>query len=437
MEHFSHKISKLKKDIIDITFDLNTFKANNHNAMTRIFNNLNKINKKSNYQSMNKTFNNNNKQKKHNNSYNFNNNTCYKKKSISLDKKSQYPFKKNNKICLSENNTNINNYNEKRSISSYLNNYMFEYNNPYDKKNYNSNNINDENEKKSNISNLNINDKAIQNFGKNNEKATEDLLNFDKENQNIISNYNEKIYNKDFNDINNQILNNKKKYKHNISHKKGLFKMYNNDIINISKKNLTNNYIKDDDINIQSENNNDTKMDYWNLFNTSTRHNTFYHPYINTTNISQKIKNDFLYKKKGVKPNSHSIFNYLLNPFKENNLIPKKKAVYKIKNLKKNVYNNRNKNLELILKYLDVTNYEEAKIKIQNLKKTQNFYNQVEQIYLGYNGENKNITNTNIILSWIYNNYKNCFENNYRIFLENIMKDHNIKDFQQMKYYVN
>jgi hypothetical protein len=388
MENFNQKISKLKKDIIDITFDLNTFKAKNHNAITRIFNDLNKIHKKPNYVSVNKTFNNDNRPNKHNISNNTKNNTCYKKKSMSSDKKARFPFQKNPKICLSENNSNNNVYKEKRSITSYLNNnkkdhiknekknnYIFEDNILYENKNYNNININKKYEKSSN---LNINDRKFRNFVKTN-KTIEDKYFFEKENENIISNYKKKTYNRDINDINNQTFNNNKnKAKHSISHKRGLFKMKNGDLINMSKNNLSNKNLQDDDINIHFTENNESKNEFWNLFNTSSRINTFYHPYINANDISQNIKNDILYKKKGIKTENHSISNYLINPFKDNYLNSQKKTAYKIKNLKKSTLN-RNNNIGLILKYLDVNNVEEAKMKILNLKKCQNFYKQVEK----------------------------------------------------------
>jgi len=47
MEQFNNKIFKLKKQLNDITFDLNIFKTKNHTTIKRIINNLNTIQNKS------------------------------------------------------------------------------------------------------------------------------------------------------------------------------------------------------------------------------------------------------------------------------------------------------------------------------------------------------------------------------------------------------
>ena len=130
MEQFNHKISKLKKELINISFDLNYFKTNNHKTISRIIDNLNTIQNKSKIQTINTT---NDNIIKHNttnsNSNTLNNykmNLCYTKKSVSLEKNCLYPFKQTNNntdiISLSECNLINNNNNKKRSISSYLNN---------------------------------------------------------------------------------------------------------------------------------------------------------------------------------------------------------------------------------------------------------------------------------------------------------------------------
>lgn len=54
MEHFNHKINKLKKELVDITLNLNKFKTENHSTITRIMDNLSTIPKNSNVQTINK-----------------------------------------------------------------------------------------------------------------------------------------------------------------------------------------------------------------------------------------------------------------------------------------------------------------------------------------------------------------------------------------------
>ena len=43
MEQFNHKIFKIKKELTDITYDLNKFKTKNHKTITKIIDNLNII----------------------------------------------------------------------------------------------------------------------------------------------------------------------------------------------------------------------------------------------------------------------------------------------------------------------------------------------------------------------------------------------------------
>ena len=80
MEQFNHKIFKLKKELANITFDLNKFKIKNHRTISRIIDNLNTIENKSKTNSIN----NNNK---NNIKYNVNHSLNNYKKNINYTKK--------------------------------------------------------------------------------------------------------------------------------------------------------------------------------------------------------------------------------------------------------------------------------------------------------------------------------------------------------------
>ena len=90
--------------------------------------------------------------------------------------------------------------------------------------------------------------------------------------------------------------------------------------------------------------------------------------------------------------------------------------------------------LEKILMILK--NIEEAKIKIKKLKIYQKFYDEIKKIYLGYNRENKNYNSNNILL-WIYEISKYYSNSNYISFFEDIMKEYDIKSFEQFKIIIN
>ena len=119
MEQFNHKIFKIKKELTDITYDLNKFKTKNHKTITKIIDNLNIIPNKLKSQTINNnTGENDIKLNNHKKSF------CYTKKSVSLEKNNLHPYKepKNNLdiISLSANNLNVKDK-EKRAISSYFN----------------------------------------------------------------------------------------------------------------------------------------------------------------------------------------------------------------------------------------------------------------------------------------------------------------------------
>ena len=467
MEQFNHKISKLKKELINISFDLNYFKTNNHKTISRIIDNLNTIQNKSKIQTINTT---NDNIIKHNttnsNSNTLNNykmNLCYTKKSVSLEKNCLYPFKQTNNntdiISLSECNLiNNNNNNKKRSISSYLNN------NKQKNKIYIKNDLIDDlaiydkidSKKiidKNNYIFLYNEDNIKQKNNPSNKYITLDDKYFDdKENQNIKSNYNHQNSNKDNNiySYNHNLTNNrnKNKYNYNFLYNKTLSMIENekNDIkIKSNKKNLI---IKDNCKTFQNMNNIEPKIEIIELnslgynYNYKKNKNSINeHPYINNmninNNISQKIKSDNLFNETNMKNNINIYNNQKINTFREKILT---NSNNKQKNINDNINLNNNKLsknniMNQIKEKLDVNNFEEAKIKINNLMKCQNFFKNVENIYCKYNNERN--YNINDILLWIFSICK-CYSNNkYKSYFNKIMKFHNLENIEELKFFVN
>lgn len=478
MEQFNHKIFKLRKEIVDITFDLNKFKKKNHKTITKILDNLNTIQEKKNTQKVNKTITDNfiksnkdffpNKYKK---------NLCYTKKSISLEKNNQYPFnkrnKKNDQISLSANNIdiNLNDNKHKRSISSYLtNNYKKVYINnekmidlifedktnnkiQQDKINKTKNNCTYLFNKyhKNSIFNIINDNESKQNIGDCNKyKTIDNRFLFDKENKNIISNYKDKKFYKD-NIINIYSYN----HNSNISRNKP-----NNNYL--YKKTLSN--IENEEINIhknKKDNNNLNINDYWKTLqniniiepkteiidlNTMRYHNKSNKINNNIVNDQSHIdlnnnskqKSEIFFKKHEMKNNIISN-TQSINSFREKLLTDKNKNCNfknNITNDKNNIYNNKNNNINLILKDLDAKDFEEAKIKIKKLMNCQKFFQQINNLFYEFNEYNEN-NNLDNILYWIYdiNTYSPDF--NYKQFFEDIMNEHKIKDFEELKNFIN
>ena len=448
MEQFNHKIFKLKKELTDISYDLNKFKTKNHRTITRIIDNLNISGIKLKTQ----TINNNegeNDIKLNNNKKNI----CYTKKSISLEKNNFYPNKeaKNNlnnfdNISLSSNNLNIDKkVKEKRSISSYLN--KENKNKIYIKTDNTLNNIifEDMQNKKGLINPKNRiknHSTVLYNIYENKNNDEEDKLRdsnkymtlddkyfYNKENQNITSNFNKKKKN---NIINIYSYNNTNKNRYNMLCKNLVNTENEKNDLNINKNSITlqnKNYIKPKieilDINTIGYNNHIKRN--INIIKE--------HPYINLNNISQKIRTDNIFKTVGNKKNNNFM---KVNSFRE--------KLLKGQNKKDNsndinfdtIKGNKIKKIEEIYKYLNVDNFEEAKIKINNLKEYEKFYKQIEKYYCKYNNNNqyKNY-NLNDIFLWIFNISKNYSEINYKHFLQQIMKEHNLGNLDQLKSYLN
>lgn len=483
MEHFNHKFNKLKKELVDITLNLNKFKSENHSTITRIMDNLSTIPKNSNVQTINKNNIEKIKYQKNNIPNNNNKKVFYTKKSISVEKKGPYPYydnKKNaGKICLSTNNLNYktNNKELKRPKSSYLNNnkkrsytenykidFIEEKNDDkllYDENNnlqidnsstYRSNNY--DNESLFSIINTNNSKEKMKRLKK--YKEINDRFILDKENQNIGNNYNLNFnYNLKKPDKDNII--NIYPYNHNHNHNNKNSDLnfnynmpYNESLSKIENDLNTNKQNGDYLVSNKSKKNIEPSIEILDLnkigYNPS---NKFNNKIINNlNNISQKIKKDNSFKKFITNDNFNNNDirnNNKINVFSEKLLTNRSKDNRRENNYLRdrimktnyeNYYENENCNLNEIFTKLGVNNIDEAKIKIQKLKNYHKFYEQIEEIYCGYNKEKENY-NSNNVLAWIYEISKYYSDFNYISHLEDIMKEHDINNLEELKLIIN
>ena len=480
MEHFNHKFNRLKKELVDISLNLNKFKSENHSTLIRIIDNLTTIPKNSNIQTISK----NNEQKIDYHKTNIPNNNrkklFYTKKSISLEKNSQYPFyddKRNKgKICLSTTNLKYRNSNntQRRSNTGNLNN-----NNSYKEKFYikNENKI-EKNALYGKFNNLQIDTSSIYKSNKYDDESAYNFINInsskermkrlkkykeindkfllDKENQNINTDYNfNNNYNLDKNDRDNIVniysynhnhhyngnRNNTLNFNYNIPYNE-LISKFSNDI---NKNNINENCL------LSNKNNLEKNIERIDINNIGYNHsNKFNNKIINNlNNISQKIKIDNSLKKfitnDNFNNNNIRINNNKINVFSEKLLTNRNKGNNRDNNYLKdrimktnyeNYYGKKNNALKQIFKKLGVNNIEEAKIKIQKLKNYQKFYDEIEEIYSGYNREKENY-NSNHILAWIYEISKYYSDFNYISHFENIMKEHDINNLEELKLIIN
>ena len=477
MEHFNHKFNRLKKELVDISLNLNKFKSENHSTLTRIIDNLTTIPKNSNIQTISK----NNEQKIDYHKTNIPNNNrkklFYTKKSISLEKNSQYPFyddKRNKgKICLSTTNLKYRNSNntQRRSNTGNLNN-----NNSYKEKFYikNENKI-EKNALYGKFNNLQIDTSSIYKSNKYDDESAYNFINInsskermkrlkkykeindkfllDKENQNINTDYNfNNNYNLDKNDRDNIVniysynhnhhyngnRNNNLNFNYNIPYNE-LISKFSNDI---NKNNINENCL------LSNKNNLEKNIERIDINNIGYNHsNKFNNKIINNlNNISQKVKADNSFKKSNINNNDNDFRNnQKINILKEKLLNNKnndyrkninciKEDIIKTKNVNENNHDSGNK--IQIFKNLGVNNIEEAKIKIKKLKIYQKFYDEIKKIYLGYDRENKNYNSNNILL-WIYEISQYYSNSNYISFFEDIMKEYDVKSFEEFKIVIN
>ena len=473
MDHFNNKFYRLKKELVDINLNLNKFKSENHLTLTRIIDNLSTIPKNSNIQTINK----NSIEKLDYHKTNIPNNNrkklFYTKKPISLEKNSQYPFYDDKinlgKICSSTTNLNYRNHNknQKRSNTDNLN-----INNNKEKIYFKNNDKisllkekNEDNFLYGKLNNLQIDTSSAYKTSKYEDESTDSIINLkermkrlnkykeindkfllEKENQNINSDYN----------FNNIIK--KKNEKDNIVNISSYNHHYNSNINNnlnfnyISKftNDIDKNYINDDYLisNINKDNL-EQSLERIDLNNIGYNYSINLNNKIinNLNNISPKVKTNMLYKIKDTNIYDNNFRNsQKINTLKEKFLINKnndyRKNINYIKDDTIKTKNDNNNNFDKenkmqVFKNLGVNNIEEAKIKITKLKYYQKFYDQIKEIFLGYNRENKNYKSNNILL-WIYGiTNKYYSSSNYRSFLEDIMKENDIKSFEEFKIIIN
>ena len=479
MEHFNHKFNKLKKELVDITLNLNKFKTENHSTITRIMDNLSTIPKNSNVQTINKNNNEKIKYQKNNIPNNNHKKIFYTKKPISVEKKSQYPYYDDKKNSLSTNNLNCKTTNKelKRPKSSYLNNnkkrsYTENYKIDYieekneDKLLYDENNNlkidtsssyrNNKNDDESIFNVINANNSKEKMKRLKRYKEINDRFILDKENHNINNNYNLNfnynlkksdkdniinIYSYNHNHNNNINKNSNLNFNYNMPYNESLSKIENDLNANKEKEDylISNKSKKNLESNLEI-------LDLDKIVNNSS--NKFNNKIINDlNNISQKIKIDNSFKKlitndifnnNNIKSNKTNVFSdkILTNRTKVNNKDNNYLKDRIMKTNYDNYYENENTKLKQIFKKLDVNNMEEAKIKIQKLKNYQKFYKQIEEIYYGYNRKIENY-NSNSVLAWIYEISKYYSDFNFITYFEDIMKEHDINNLEQLKSIIN
>ena len=483
MEHFNHKFNRLQKELVDITLNLNKFKTENHSTLTRIIDNLSSIPKHSNIQTINKD---NNAKIGYSKTSKPNNNRkklFYTKKSISLEKNSQYPFydqprniRKNylstttlkyrdaNKNKKRPNTGNLNDkYKNSKEKNFIKNENKIDFLKEKDEDNilygkfnkfqidkssaYKSNKYDDE----SAYSIININNSKERMKRLNKYKEINNKFLLDKENQNINNDYNfNNNYNIKKNDKDNAIniysynhyynsnRSNNLNFNYNIPYNELLSK-YTNDI---NKNGINEEYL----ISNKKKDNLEENIKRIDLNNIGYNHSNKLDNKIinNVNNISQKMKTDNSFKEFYVNDNNLRN-NQKINILKEKLLINKNNDerknfnyinddIIKAKNDNENNHDNENK--IQIFKNLGVNNIEEAKIKIRKLKIYQKFYDEIKKIYLGYKKENKNYNSNNMLL-WIYEISKYYSDSNYISFFEDIMKEYDIKSFEEFKIIIN
>ncbi len=462
---------KLQKEIMNITYNINTVRDKTHKSMSSILNGLKSFPK---YKSSNhmldlsqKKRNKNQKMKIINDKYysNFNNshavyrknshlgtkknssklmNEFYcnsKKKIINYKQKidKQIP-NKNNGIVLGE---FENYYNHNKKDSFYKNSLLLEKLNNIKKDNqpvkYEINNYNNymSNNNMSNDENIILNDNSKLNHQiKNNKKIMPktDSFKYLYHNNNYSNDYiyNEidDIYKRNYifdNEYNNNY--NKKDLRHSHFINKILNENTSMDIkINRKSRNKSENEFKHKEI--EMEKNNDEAIEYKDFFNKKAS-KTFY------SDIMQKNNNYNNYISKANKNTHHKKHK---NKFRE-------KASTKHNSKDKNKYNDYNTfneidlddNINHIYKLLNAKNQIDCIYKINKLIEYEDFIHKLKKLYYNFNDHNKDFKLKDILF-WISmnscdNNNNNRKKNKYEEFCHEIMKKFNIHDFENFKIF--
>lgn len=468
-DKLGNDVIKLQKEIMNITYNINTVRDKTHKSMSSILNGLKSFPK---YKSTNpmldlsqKNINKNQKMKIINDKYysNFNNShAVYRKNShtkknsskimnefYSTSKKNIINYKqkidrqipkKNNGIILSEF-ENYYSHNKKDSFSK--NNLLLEKSNNIKKDNQpvkceiNSYNNYMSSSNMSNDENIILNDNSKLNHQiKNNRKKMPktDSFKYLYPNNNFSNDYiyNEidDLYKRNYNFDND--YNNNNYYKKELRHTHFINKILNENTCadiksNRKSRNKSENEFKHKEI--EMEKNNDEAIDYKDFFNKKTS-KTFY------SDIMQKNNNYNNYISRTNKNTHHKKHK---NKFREK-ASTKNNSKDKIKYNDYHTFNeiDIDDNINHIYKLLNAKNQIDCIYKINKLLTYEDFIHKLKKLYYNFNDHNKDFKLKDILF-WISmnssNDNNNRKRNKYEEFCHEIMKKFNIHDFENFKMF--
>ena len=392
MDNFDNNVNKLQKEIVDISQNLNKFKAKNHKTISKILKNLNVlVETETEHCKQSSKKNQQNDDIKTNSDMNLNTHNQPKRKKY----RSSTLIKKN---IMSNNQINNKKYYQPKYCRTTSGNT--------DKKDIYRKNLS-----------VNLEcDKINQNYYNTNTNV---------ENQYKINKY---IYDDLFNNKKNDYLKYKKQ-KANINYTEYF---NNNDQFNEMDKKINNTNITNNNLNFDSINNNNKIDNFYFNYDKDNEETVFTNNNINKTNIS-------FYNYCPTQTNQlpkHS----KINSFREKNLtqynhIKNMKNAYIKKNNDVDV-NNSDSKIKEFMDMLGTNDYNETKEKIQKLILVENFVKNLAKIYKKENNNKKNI-NLNEILYWVsYISQYNDNNKEYKTFCKKIMEEYNINDFAEFKNFI-
>ena len=408
MQNFTHRVNRLEQEINDISLNINKVKTKSHLTMSSIVEKLKLLSE--NTQTI---------------ANNIDNPT--------IDLINEQQKENFTKLYINNNSnstSNLYNYND-----------IHDYNIDQKKSNHRSAILSKRisksiNHKKMRKSNLEINDDISNDISVKNYYKFK-LLEYSNDNIEDI-NYVSKIKNNTFNKPNanfdNDDLSNSIKYSNYLFNKDYMSVLKENCKHFQTKSDFNTNYMEKETLMNDDSENNDIKF-YSNIKNKINRNQDK-----NINIVKPKI---FKYKKKIIEiPNTNDKYNNY--DYNKNNNTSYSEITNK-NNIEDDKNNTNDANeINQILKIMDVQNINEAIFKLKQLKKRYEFYQKIKSIYSqnGINNNNNSIISTENecekILSWIKNiNNENkeieCYEN----LCKNIMCNNNIKNFNQLKIFLN
>ena len=425
MKKFDNHVTKLQKEMVDITNNLNKFRNKNHKTISLIINNLNILSNEivtNNLEYETKTTNKNSHKEKSNNSIEIYNK---KEKDSSLIKKPET--------------------NKRSRMNSLL------VKKKYD--NYTFCERNNKNNMQYNIYNNMIHTPRRNNYRINNINNINSKFN-DYYNDIFENDLKDEIECKTFNQVKNNESNKKfcKNKSSNIKVEKS--KEYSNININNIKPNNINKYLKTEMVNKKKRNSitnllfkNKTDFIY---FNKNKQH---YHNKVEERNKSSKIQNSYTqrfhtnkslrqintFRKKNIIKN---IKNDFLNDNYKNISINKNKEYNKYLNMKKETSKNHEEDDKIdtnkLLYLLQINNINDIKERIKELNRAEIFTNKIISLFYKYNKNiSDDIINLDDILNYITLSIKYKNENlEYELYCKNLMKRNNIHSFKEFKSFI-